>query len=66
VARPRTALLAGVLVTTLGASGLPRLALRTDGKTIHPSGERVGAFGAAGGQERSLADVAFMSGCWRG
>ena len=47
VARPRAALLAGLLITALGASGLPRLALRTDGKTIYPSGDPVVELSAA-------------------
>ena len=41
LARPRLALLAALLVTVLCASGLPRLELRTDGRAIYPSGNRV-------------------------
>lgn len=41
LARPRVALLAALLVAVLCASGLPRLELRTDGRAIYPSGNRV-------------------------
>jgi predicted RND superfamily exporter protein len=36
LARPRVTLLLGLLITTLAASGLPLLELRTDGEAIYP------------------------------
>ncbi|HKI03410.1 MAG TPA: MMPL family transporter [Thermoanaerobaculia bacterium] len=41
LARPRTTLLAGLLVALLFASGLPRLELRTEGRAIYPAGNGV-------------------------
>ncbi|HEX7182354.1 MAG TPA: MMPL family transporter [Thermoanaerobaculia bacterium] len=41
LSRPRVTLLVGLLVAVLFASGLPRLELRTDGRAIYPSGNRV-------------------------
>ncbi|HSF40803.1 MAG TPA: MMPL family transporter [Thermoanaerobaculia bacterium] len=41
LARPRATLLAGLLLAVLFASGLPRLELRTDGRALYPSGNRV-------------------------
>ncbi len=41
LARPRLTLLAGLLLAVLLASGLPRLELRTDGRTLYPSGNRI-------------------------
>ncbi len=41
LARPRVTILAGLLLAVLLASGLPKLELRTDGRTLYPSGNRV-------------------------
>src|SRR5687768_10304972 len=41
LARPRVTLLAGLLVTVALASGLPLLELRTDGRSIYPSGNPI-------------------------
>ena len=41
LARPRVTLLTGLLIALLFASGLPRLELRTDGRALYPSGNRV-------------------------
>lgn len=49
LARPRVTLLGGLLVAALFGSGLPKLELRTDGRTLYPSGNPI--------VERSEADA---------